>query len=596
MPAPSPSLNAGGVVSVTVKADGSPLADTAQLQRVQVHRGVNAIPWAVLELADGDLAAQTFPLTDAATLAPGAELEIELGYDGQTQRVFKGVVVRLGSRFDEAGGGTLRVECRDKAAAMTLGRRHRVFTDQTDSDAWSALLGEHGLQADVQATAVQHGILVQHDCSDWDFLLARAEANGCVVVVEDGKVVVQAPATDGAPTLSVTLGVDLMSFSAETDARTQAASAVARGWDPTSQALVEAEAAPDDQGLQGDLAGSTLAAVFGTAVCQLRSTAQHSAEVLTAWAKAQQTKAALARVRGRARLQGSALAAAGGLLELAGVSARFAGKVYVGEVVHRVQDGDWHTEVGFGLDAGWRVTREDVAAPRAGALLPGVSGLQVGVVTKLDADPDGAHRIQVRTPALESQADPVWARLLMPYASNGFGLLLLPEIGDEVLVGHLADDPVHPVVLGAMYSGKHAPPEALEAENKLKVLTTRSGHRLCFDDDKKIVTLKTPAGNTLVLDDDQKKITLQDQTGNKLVLSDSGVLIDSPKDITLKATGEIKLQSTGKMSLKSQADVAVEGLNVEAKAQVGLTAKGTATAELSASGQTTVKGAMVMIN
>jgi hypothetical protein len=37
-------------------------------------------------------------------------------------------------------------------------------------------------------------------------------------------------------------------------------------------------------------------------------------------------------------------------------------------------------------------------------------------------------------------------------------------------------------------------------------------------------------------------------------------------------------------------------LNVQATAQVGLTAKGTASAELSASGQTTVKGAMVMIN
>jgi Rhs element Vgr protein len=595
MPAPSPSLNAGGVVSVTVKADGSALADTAQLQRVQVHRSVNAIPWAVLELADGDLAAQDFALTDAATLAPGAEVEIELGYDSQTASVFKGVVVRFGSRFDE-GGGTLRVECRDKAVAMTLGRRHRVFTDQKDSEVWSTLLGEHGLQAEVQATTVQHGILVQHDCSDWDFLLARAEANGCVVVVQDGKVTVQPPATEGEAVLTVTLGVDLMSFSAETDARSQAASAVARGWDPATQAKVESEAPPDDRGLQGDLRGATLAGVFDSAVCELRSTAQHSTEVLSAWAKAQQTKAALARVRGRARMQGSALAQAGALLALEGVSSRFAGKVYMGELVHRVHDGDWHTEVGFGLDPAWRVTREDVAAPRAGALLPGVSGLQVGVVTKLDEDPDGAHRIQVRTPALEADADPVWARLLMPYASNGFGLLLLPEIGDEVLVGHLADDPVHPVVLGAMYSGQHAPPEALEAENKLKLLTTRCGHRLCFDDDKKIVTLKTPAGNTLVLDDDQKKITLEDQTGNKMVLSDSGILIESPKDITLKATGEIKLQSTGKMSLKSQADVGVEGLNVEAKAQVGLTAKGTATAELSASGQTTVKGAMVMIN
>ena len=38
------------------------------------------------------------------------------------------------------------------------------------------------------------------------------------------------------------------------------------------------------------------------------------------------------------------------------------------------------------------------------------------------------------------------------------------------------------------------------------------------------------------------------------------------------------------------------GLNVNCEAQVGFVAKGTATAEVSAAGQTTVKGAMVMIN
>ena len=50
------------------------------------------------------------------------------------------------------------------------------------------------------------------------------------------------------------------------------------------------------------------------------------------------------------------------------------------------------------------------------------------------------------------------------------------------------------------------------------------------------------------------------------------------------------------VKIESKADVQVDGLNVNMEAKVGLTAKGTASAELSASGQTTVKGAMVMIN
>ena len=50
------------------------------------------------------------------------------------------------------------------------------------------------------------------------------------------------------------------------------------------------------------------------------------------------------------------------------------------------------------------------------------------------------------------------------------------------------------------------------------------------------------------------------------------------------------------MTITSKADVKIDGLNVNCEAKVGLVAKGAASAELSASGQTTVKGAMVMIN
>lgn len=592
----SPELDAEGPVRVVLSAGGTELSNTVQLLRLEVQRAVDAIPWARIEIEDGDIATQSFELADGAQLVPGTEVTVALGYGSSQESVFSGVVVRFGIKIDTASATRLVLECRDKAAAMTLGRRHRVFVDQTDSDIWSTLIQEHGLTAEVESTTVQHGELVQHDCSDWDFLLARAEANGCVVVVTDGTVSVKPPATSDAAVLSLTYGADLMAFDADIDARTQVASVQALSWDPKTGAPLTAEAAPASLGLQGDIDGATLAGVLATAVCELRTSAAQPQEVLTAWAKAQQTKAELARVRGKLRCQGSALAQPGTTLEVAGVGTRFNGKVWAGAVRHEVAAGNWFTEVEFGLAPQWRVTREQVTAPPAAALLPGVTGLQIGVVTKLDADPAAGHRVQVRVPALQEAATPVWARLLSPYASDGFGLLLLPEIGDEVLVGHLADDPSHPVVLGSLYSANHAPPVALEAENKLKVLWTRCKHKLEFDDDKKVITLTTPAGNKLVFSDEDKKITLKDQTGNELEFSESGVLLKSPKDITIQATGKIDVKATGAVSVKSDADVKVDGLNVQATAQVGFTAKGNASAELSASGQTTVKGAMVMIN
>ena len=73
-------------------------------------------------------------------------------------------------------------------------------------------------------------------------------------------------------------------------------------------------------------------------------------------------------------------------------------------------------------------------------------------------------------------------------------------------------------------------------------------------------------------------------------------MLDSPKDISISAKGKITLDAVGQISISSKADVKTAGMNINNTAQVGFVAKGSASAELSASGQTTVKGAVVMIN
>jgi hypothetical protein len=79
-------------------------------------------------------------------------------------------------------------------------------------------------------------------------------------------------------------------------------------------------------------------------------------------------------------------------------------------------------------------------------------------------------------------------------------------------------------------------------------------------------------------------------------MNSNGISLSSAKDITLKAKGAITMDATSKISGIAKQDVSLEGLNVKVQAKVSATVKGNATAELSASGQTTVKGAMVMIN
>jgi hypothetical protein len=60
--------------------------------------------------------------------------------------------------------------------------------------------------------------------------------------------------------------------------------------------------------------------------------------------------------------------------------------------------------------------------------------------------------------------------------------------------------------------------------------------------------------------------------------------------------GNINIDATAKINITSKQDLALSGLNISASADAGFTAKGSATAELSAAGQTTIAGAIVMIN
>lgn len=597
MPGVSPLQDTVGVVSLSVLIDGERLPESADLMSVTVRRAANTVPSARLVFNDGDMPNREFPLSDAAHFKPGAALTVQAGYGLQEETIFEGLVVRHGLRVEGDNDARLIVECRDKAVKMTVGRRNVNYIDQLDSDIMSTLAGAHGLSADVEATTITHPELVQHFCSDWDFLLTRADANGMLVLATDGALTVATPKASGEAALSVTYGSDLISFEGDVDARHQYGSAMAVSWDPKAQAALEGSAAdPAALPVQGDLDTSTLSEVIGLASFRLQAGAPQSRDMLTQWAKAQQLKSGLARLRGRLSFQGSAKAKVGGLIDLQGVGKRFSGSVYITGLRHHIEDGAWTTEADFGLDPDWFSARPDVPAQPAAGLLPPVPGLQVGVVMKLDADPAGEQRIQVKVPVLQAETEGVWARLLQSHASSGFGAFFLPEVGDEVVLGYFAGDPSHPVILGSLYSSSRTPPYALAAPNDTKAFVTRCKHKLEFDEKDKVITVTTPGNNRIVLSDKDKSILLSDQNGNTVELNPSGIALDSPKDITVTAKGQIKLDAVGAVSITSKADVKTAGLNVNCEAQIAFAAKGNASAELSASGQTVVKGAMVMIN
>ena len=235
------------------------------------------------------------------------------------------------------------------------------------------------------------------------------------------------------------------------------------------------------------------------------------------------------------------------------------------------------------------------ASPAAG-LLPPMQGLYIGKVTKIDEDPDGEYKIQVKIPFLDPACDMVWARLNSVRASNGYGSFFIPDIDDEVILGYFNNDPRFPVILGSLYSSKQKPPYEIEATNKISAFVSKEKMKIEFEEEKKIITISTPGNNKIVLSDDTKGIFLEDQNGNKITMDDKGISIESTKDITIKAKAKVLTDAGADVGITAKSNVKAEGINVELQAKASLKAKGNASAELSASGPTVVKGAMVMIN
>jgi Rhs element Vgr protein len=528
---------------------------------------------------DGSASDNIFQESNSELFIPGKEIEILAGSSSDPVSLFKGITVRQSIKVRDNSAPQMIAECRHKAVGLTIGRKNAYFFDQTDSDIITAILGNAPVTPDVESSSVTHKQMVQYCCTDWDFLLTRAQANGKMVLTNDDKVTVKAPAFGGSAVCTLQFGSTILEMDAEIDARLQYSAVKGVTWDPAHQALVEKEGADPGNVAPGNLQSSDLASVAGPDHFQLQQNSLPEAETQS-WADAQWLKSKMSQVCGRLKCEGIATVNPGDLVTLTGISDRYNGNAFVTGVRQSFDlvEG-WKTHLQIGSSPEWLAEQNDVTAPKAGALLPGINGLQIGVVVS-NEDPDNEFRVRVRMPVVDNAADGTWARVASLDAGDQRGFFFRPELGDEVVVGFLDDDPRQAVILGMLHSSAKAAPLTGSDDNNEKMYQSRSGMKLYFNDDKKVILLETPAGKKFTLDEDAGEISMIDENENKIVMNSDGILI----------------QSNGKIGIKAQQDINLEGMNVGSKASASFTAEGSASAEVKASGTLTLKGAMVQIN
>lgn len=209
-----------------------------------------------------------------------------------------------------------------------------------------------------------------------------------------------------------------------------------------------------------------------------------------------------------------------------------------------------------------------------------VVGLHTARVVDLN-DPEKLGRIKVSYPWLDAEQTD-WVRLAVPHAGKDRGWYCLPEIDDEVLIGYEHGDTDHPVALACLYNKENAPmSEAISDQNDIKMLMTRSGNKIVFNDKdggEQIVISMKDGKNEIVMDLSGPSITIK--TEGDVAVTGKNMSVECDEGLTMKAGSDMK----------------IEAANIDIKASGNINSKASGNQQIEGSAQVNVKGGMINLN
>ncbi|BCB88713.1 phage baseplate assembly protein V [Phytohabitans suffuscus] len=516
-------------------------------------------------------------------------------------------------------------------------RRTRTFVNMTDANIAKQIAGEHGLpMGKVAATGIVHAHLAQLAQTDWEFLTQRAREIGYEVGVTDGRFDFRAatavPAGPlgafralGGDAVTVRFKHNLFRFAPRLTAATMVPAVEVRVWDADTPKAVSARAetragtADLDQTPQEFArmftgvgrpqppgAGAVGAPGMNTGPAPGRDAyvvadrpvgvgqAANAAAGQLAQASARRLAGPFAEAEGIA--QGDHRIRAGGTLTVEGVPPAFVGTWIVSRARHvfdEDQQGGYltHFEAGGGQDRSLLgLTGRGNGPDRSGPL----HGLVCGIVTN-NNDPDKQGRVKISLPWLSPRHESDWARVALPGLGRKGGLVLPPEVGDEVLVGFEFDDPRRPYVIG----GLHNPRTKAELGGPVVKVAGRtgsvartgivsgSGNRLVFRDELP-PSGGPPSASSITLGTGDDAISMEiDQNAGRLRLNCRPTK-GSGQIVLECANGAITIRAKTQISIVSDGQLSIEGAQVNVKAKAAM--------KLESSGPLELKGAVIKLN
>jgi hypothetical protein len=197
----------------------------------------------------------------------------------------------------------------------------------------------------------------------------------------------------------------------------------------------------------------------------------------------------------------------------------------------------------------------------------------IGIVTD-NKDPQRLGRVRIKYPVLSEQDASWWAPIVMLGAGKNRGWFFIPEVKDEVLVMFEHGDMNRPIIVGSLWNGKDKPADKNPGGNPRRVIKSRQGSKIIFDDDQMTLVIEDGTG--------KGRITL-DANANKIVIEalDGDVCFQAPK-------GEMKIVA------KSADFIAKQSIEIHAGTSMAWGSD--ASVKINGSGGVTISGAKVNMN
>ncbi len=186
----------------------------------------------------------------------------------------------------------------------------------------------------------------------------------------------------------------------------------------------------------------------------------------------------------------------------------------------------------------------------------------IGIVTD-NKDPEKLGRVKVKMPILSEKDTTFWVPIVMPGAGKNRGWFFIPEVEDEVLVMFEHGDVNRPLVIGALWGGKDKPPDKNPGPNPRRVIKSRQGSKVTFDDEKMKIILEDGTGKgKITFDSNANKIIIEAMTGDVCVQSPQGDTQIVAKAIEMTAANNIEIHAGSKMDWGAGAGVEVKSSSV----------------------------------